>query len=290
MFKRNIHSQGAHWFLLPYFLLYFFFFLIPAATILPMSFTSWNILSRPKWLGLANYIHIFKDNYFWQAVYNTFEYTILVTIGLTTLGLLLAVLLNQQIKGRTLGRVFVFMPYIISSAAAGIVWKWIYDQNFGIIASYLRQWGLPTIPFLIDSNLAMPAIVFMNLWWSVGFNTIIYLAALQGIPEELYQAAQVDGADSWQLFRFITLPMLRPITLYVTVLCFANSFQMFDESYIMTQGGPVGATVTMVLQMWNTAFSNFKFGEAASISMVILLFILVVTFIQFRVNRQSEEV
>ncbi len=290
MKHKNGNSSGAYWFLAPYFALFFLFFLFPAILILPMSFSSWNILGKPKWVGLANFIHLFQDNYFWKAVFNTFYYTIMVTIGLTILGLLLAVLLNQKIMGRTLGRVFVLMPYIVSSAAAGIVWRWMYDQNFGIIDSYLRQLGLPPVPFLIDTRLAMPAIVFMNLWWSVGFNTIIYLAALQGIPDELYQAAQVDGANSWQLFRFITLPSLRPITLYVTVLCFANSFQMFDESYIMTQGGPVGSTLTLVFQMWNTAFSNFRFGEAASISIVIMLFILIATVIQFRVNRQPEEV
>jgi multiple sugar transport system permease protein len=283
-----VNSRGAYWFIAPYFVLFFLFFLIPAAIILPMSFTRWHIIGNPAWAGLSNYIHISQDAYFWKAVFNTFYYTIMVTIGLTTLGLLLALLLNQKIRGRTLGRVFVFMPYIISSAAAGIIWRWMFDQNFGIIDSYLRQLGLPSLPFLTDTRLAMPAIVLMNLWWSVGFNTIIYLAALQGIPEELYQAAQVDGANPWQLFRYITLPFLRPITLYVTVLCFANSFQMFDESYIMTQGGPVGSTLTLVFHMWNTAFSNFHFGEAASISMVILLLILVVTIIQFRVNRQPE--
>jgi ABC-type sugar transport system permease subunit len=214
----------------------------------------------------------------------------MVTVGLTILGLLLALLLNQKIKGRTLGRIFVLLPYIVSSAAAGIIWRWMYDKNFGIIDSYIRQLHLPPIPFLVDTKLALPSIVFMNLWWSVGFNTIIYLAALQGIPEELFQAAQVDGANPWQLFRYITFPLLRPITLYVTVLCFANSFQMFDESYVMTQGGPLGSTLTLVFQMWNTAFSNFHFGEAAAISMVILLLILVVTILQFRINRQPEEV
>lgn len=285
--KRN--SRSAYLFLLPYFVLFFFFFLLPAITILPMSLTSWNILGTPKFVGLDNYIRMFKDQYFWKATFNTFEYTILITIGLTFLALVLAILLNQKLKARVIGRIFVLMPYVISSAAAGIVWKWIYDKNFGIINSYLAQMGLPTQPFLTDTTQAMLAIVFMNLWWSVGFNTIIYLAALQGIPEELYQAAVVDGANSWQLFRYITIPSLRPITLYVTVLCFANSFQMFDEAYIMTQGGPIGSTTTLVFRMWNMAFQNFRFGDAAAVSMVIILFILAVTLLQFRVNKLKGE-
>ncbi len=290
MKKRQImNSRGAYWFLLPYFVLFFLFFLLPAITILPMSLTSWNIIGTPKFVGLDNYLRMFADQYFWSATFNTFEYTILVTIGLTVLALLLAILLNQKLKGRVIGRVFVLMPYVISSAAAGIVWKWMYNTNFGIINSVLTQLGLQPQPFLIDTTQAMLAIVFMNLWWSVGFNTIIYLAALQGIPNELYQAASVDGANSWQLFRYITFPSLRPITLYVTVLCFANSFQMFDEAYIMTQGGPVGSTNTLVFRMYNMAFQNFRFGDAAAISMFIVLFILVVTLIQFKVGGQKGE-
>jgi len=289
--KRKImNSHGAYWFLLPYSVVFFLFFLLPAITILPMSLTSWNIVGAPKFVGLTNYLRMFKDQYFWRATFNTFEYTILVTIGLTFLALVLAVLLNQNLKGRVIARVFVLMPYVISSAAAGIVWKWIYNQNFGIINSYLTQLGLQPQPFLTSTTQAMPALVFMNLWWSVGFNTIIYLAALQGIPQELYQAADVDGANAWQMFRYITIPSLKPITLYVTVLCFANSFQMFDEAYIMTQGGPVGSTTTLVLNMYNMAFQNFRFGDAAAISMVIVLFILAVTLIQFKVsNRNGEE-
>ncbi|OQY92301.1 MAG: hypothetical protein B6D39_04820 [Anaerolineae bacterium UTCFX2] len=287
--SKKSNSLSAYLFLLPYFTLFFVFFFFPAVTIIPMSFTHWNILSTPKFAGFDNYIRMFKDPYFWQATFNTFEYTILVTIGLTTLALLLALLLNQRLRGRVVGRVFVLMPYVISSAAAGIVWKWMYDKNFGIINSYLNRFGLPTQPFLTSTTQAMFAVVFMNLWWSVGFNTIIYLAALQGIPEELYQAAEVDGANSWQLFRYITIPSLKPITLYVTVLCFANSFQMFDEAYIMTQGGPIGSTTTLVFRMWNSAFSNFRFGEAAATSTVILLLILTVTLLQFKLGSQRGE-
>lgn len=282
MKKSSILSRGAYWFIAPYFALFFCFFLLPAMTILPMSLTRWNLLGKPKWVGLNNYIKLFNDPYFWKAVGNTFYYTILVTIMLTVLGLLLALLLNQKLHGRVLGRVFVIMPYVISSAAAGVVWKWMYNGNFGIINSYVRMLGLKPFGFLADVSQAMPALVFMNAWWSVGFNTIIYLAALQGIPEDLFEAAMVDGATGWDMFRHITLPLLRPITLYVTVLCAANSFQMFDEAYVMTQGGPIGSTVTLVYKMYNMAFDNFRFGDAAAISVVTLLFILAMTAAQFK--------
>jgi len=264
--------------------MFFFFFLLPVLTILPMSFTRWSIVDKPVFVGLGNYIRMFNDKFFWKAVSNTFYYTILVTIVLTVLGLLLSVLLNQPLKGRVLGRVFVIMPYVISSAVAGTVWKWMFNQNFGIINSYLRQVGIPPFSFLTSPQWAMPSIVLMNAWWSVGFNTIIFLAALQGIPEELFQAAQVDGANPFQAFRYITLPLLRPIILYVTVLCAANSFQMFDEAYIMTQGGPVGSTATLVYRTYNTAFEAFRFGDAAALSVVTMLFILIMTTVQFKVS------
>jgi multiple sugar transport system permease protein len=284
--NRN-SSKVAYLFVLPYFVLFICFFLIPAITILPMSLTSWNIVGNPKWIGLNNYIRIFGDPYFIKAIFNTFYYTIMVTILLVGLGLFLALLLNQPLRGRVVGRVFVIMPYVISSAVAGVVWKWMYSQNFGIFNSYLRGMGLQPMGFLTDPSQAMPSLIFMNGWWSVGFNTIIYLAALQGIPEDLYQAATVDGANSWQLFRYITWPLLRPITLYVTVLCLANSFQMFDESYMMTQGGPIGSTVTLVYKAYTTAFENFRFGEAAAISVITVLFILIFTVIQFGFARRG---
>ena len=288
MKTRKIKSISAYLLLLPYFLLFFVFFLVPAITILPMSFTRWSLLDKPRFVGFQNYLKLINDSLFWKSVGNTFYYTILVTALLTILGLLLALLINQNLKGKTLGRMFVIIPYVISSAAAGVIWKWMYNQNFGIINSYMRAVNLPVLPFLTNTKWAMPSIVFMNAWWSVGFNTIIYLAALQGIPKELYEAAEVDGANKLQAFRYITFPFLKPITLYVTVLCAANSFQMFDEAYMVTQGGPVGSTTTLIFRIYNTAFEAFRFGDAAAISVVTMLFILTLSLLQFKLNRNEE--
>lgn len=287
MKSSKYKSISAYILLLPYFILFLVFFLIPAITIFPMSFTRWSLLDQPRFIGFQNYLRLFRDSLFWKSVGNTFYYTILVTVLLTTLGLLLALLLNQNIKGKTLGRMFVIIPYVISSAAAGVVWRWMYNQNFGILNSYMRALGFPILPFLTDTKWAMPSIVFMNAWWSVGFNTIIYLAALQGIPKELFQAAEVDGANKLQIFRYITLPLLKPITLYVTVLCAANSFQMFDEAYMMTQGGPVGSTATLVFRIYNVAFEAFRFGEAAAISMLTMMFIFIISLVQFKLSKRS---
>ena len=280
--RRKNGFREAAGFILPYVCLLLVFFLLPALTIVPMSFTRWSLVDAPQWVFLDNYRTLFHDTFFVKALGNTFLYTVLVTVVLTALGLLLALLLNQRIRGKVFARVIVIMPYVISSAVAGILWKWIFDRNFGIVNNYLRLLHLAPVGWLSTVKLALPSIVIMNSWWSVGFNTIIFLAALQGIPKELYEAARVDGATKLRAFRWITLPMLRPITLYATVLCAANSFQMFDESY-MTQGGPLGATTTLVYRIYSLAFESFRFGDAAALSVVTLCIILLMTAVQFGV-------
>ena len=281
--SRRGGFREAAGFLLPYMCLLVVFFLLPALTVIPMSLTRWSLVDSPQWVFLQNYITLFRDPIFFKALGNTFFYTALVTVVLTALGLVLGLLLNQRVRGRLLGRVFVIMPYIISSAVAGILWKWIFDRNFGILNSYLRMLHIAPVGWLSSVGLAMPSIVLVNCWWSVGFNTIIFLAALQGIPKELYEAARVDGASPLRAFLHVTLPMLRPITLYVTVLCAANSFQMFDESYMMTQGGPLCVTTTLVYRIYSLAFESFRFGDAAALSVVTLAIILLITAVQFGV-------
>ena len=286
--KRRINFGLAGWFLLPYFLVYFVFFFLPAISILPMSFTEWSIIGTPKFIGLENYESIFSDRYFVKTLSNTFVYTILVTVILTVLGLLLAILLNQKLRGRGIARTIVIMPYVISSAVAGILWRWMFERNFGIINTYLQQLGLPFVGWLSDPDITLFSIVIMNIWWSVGFNTVTFLAAIQGISEELYQAAQVDGASSFQSFLYITIPQLKPIILYVTVLCAANSFQMFDEAYVMTQGGPLGSTTTLVYKSYIEAFKSFRLGYSAALSVITCLIIIIITLIQMKANKRSE--
>ena len=286
--KKRINFGSAGWFLLPYFLIYFIFFFLPAISILPMSFTEWSIIGTPKFVGLDNFKSIFNDRFFVKTLSNTFTYTFLVTVVLTVLGLLLAILLNQKLRGRGIARTIVIMPYVISSAVAGILWKWMFERNFGIINTYLQQFGLPIVGWLSDPQLALFSIIIVNIWWSVGFNTVTFLAAIQGIPEELYQAAQVDGASPFQCFRYITIPQLQPIILYVTVLCAANSFQMFDEAYVITQGGPLGSTTTLVYQIYTEAFKSFRLGYSAALSVITCAIIILITLVQMRVNKRRD--
>jgi len=179
------------------------------------------------------------------------------------------------------------MPYVISSAVTGILWKWMFDRNFGIINTYVQQIGLQPISWLSNPNVALWSIVLVNVWWSVGFNTITFLAALQGIPEDLSQAAKVDGANPLQIFWYITLPQLKPIILYLVVLCAANSFQMFDEAFVITQGGPLGSTATLVFQIYKEAFMNFRIGYSSAWSVITMLMILIITAIQLKISKDG---
>lgn len=277
----------AIWFILPYFLLYTVFFLLPVLTIIPISFSNWSIVGTPDFVGLKNYRAILTDELFWKSLKNTAYYAFLVTVSLVVVSLFLSTLLNKKIKGVILGRTFVILPYIISSAAAGILWRWIYNGNFGILNYYLQFLGIPKINWLTNPNIAMFAIISMNIWWSVAFNTIILLAALQGIPQELFDAARVDGANKIQLYWRITIPMLAPAILYVFVLCVANSFQMFDESFIMTQGGPIGSTMTLVYQIYLNAFDRFKIGYSSAMSFITMVIIFIIVILQFKLFREK---
>ena len=287
MTKKKNNKTGAFWYLFPYFSLYGLFFFLPAILIFPISLTYWSIVGTPKFVGIANYISVFSDRMFLRSLQNTALYTLAVTFLLTTISLGLAILLNQKLRGVIISRTIVIMPYVISSAVTGILWKWMFDRNFGIINTYVQQIGLQPISWLSNPNIALWSIVLVNVWWSVGFNTITFLAALQGIPEDLSQAAKVDGANPFQIFWYVTLPQLKPIILYLVVLCAANSFQMFDEAFVITQGGPLGSTATLVFQIYKEAFMNFRIGYSSAWSVITMLMILIITAIQMKVNKDG---
>ena len=287
MTKKKNSKTGAFWYLLPYFSLYGLFFFLPAILIFPISLTDWNIVGSPKFVGIENYINVFSDRMFLRSLQNTVTYTLVVTLILTTISLGLAILLNQKLRGVIISRTIVIMPYVISSAVTGILWKWMFDRNFGILNTYVQQIGFQPISWLSNPNIALWSIILVNVWWSVGFNTITFLAALQGIPEDLPQAAKVDGANPFQIFWYVTLPQLRPIILYLVVLCAANSFQMFDEAFVITQGGPLGSTATLVFQIYKEAFMNFRIGYSSAWSVITMLMILIITAIQLRINKDG---
>jgi multiple sugar transport system permease protein len=274
-------------FLLPYLLFFVAFRLGPAVAGLGVSFTNWAVVGQPQWVGLANYEAMFRDPRLLTALRNTLFFTALTVPLLVVLGLALAIFLNQPRRGRTLGRVAVFTPYVMMSTAVGVVWTWLLEKDYGLINVYLGKLGIPNVPWLTDERAAMYAIVLATVWWTVGYGMVLFLAGLQDIPEELYEAARIDGASPWGLFRYITLPLLAPTTFLVILLTIINSFQVFDQVYVMTSGGPGSATLTLVQYIYVTAFQFFKMGYGAAIAGLLFALLIIFALVQTRAYRRG---
>jgi len=275
----------AYLFLAPYLLVFLLFLLLPALASIGVSFTQWGVLGNPRWLGMANYRTIVGDPMFWQAFRNTLYFALLTVPPLVAGGIGLAVLLNQPLRGRVLARTVVFMPYAIMVTVVGMLWRWMYNTNFGLVNFYLVALGLPKIAWLTNAVWAMPAVAIGTAWWQVGTNMVIYLAGLQEIPVELYEAAHVDGAGAWQSFRHITLPGLYLMHVFVVPLSVIASLRAFGQILVMTNGGPLGRTYVLVQHLYATGWVNFRMGEASAVGVILLLLTFVFTIFQLRYFR-----
>ncbi len=276
---------SAYLFLLPYLLLFGVFTLIPALVGIGISFLHWDIIGSPTFVGLQNFAQIFADPQFRLSILNTFLFMLLAAIPLIVLGIALALLLNQKLYGRAIVRAIVYLPNVVMISAVGVIWVWMYDQNWGLINYYLSKIGIPSIGWLSNVSTALPAIAITTIWWTVGNNAVIYLAGLQDIPDELYEAAKIDGAGPWHLFRSITLPLLKPVHTFVVPLTIIACWRVFGQSYVMTQGGPQGRTFVITQYIYQTAFQNFQMGPAAAAAVVLLVITLTFTVIQLRAMR-----
>lgn len=273
----------AYLFLAPYLILFLLFLFIPALVGVYASFTKWGILGTPKWIGFDNYTKIFSDDLFLQSLGNTFYFVLLTAVPLIILGFLLALLVHQTLRGRNIARTIIFLPHVVSVSAVGIVWVWILDRNFGLLNFYLKPLGInPPISWLTSTDSAMIALAITTIWWTVNTNMIIYLAGLQDIPQVLYEAAKIDGANGWQLMRFITIPSLLPVNAFVIPLTLIASWRVFGQAYVMTQGGPQGSTFTVAQYIYLTAFQNFRMGQASAAGVVLMLITLTFTVVQLR--------
>jgi len=264
------------------------FYLLPVAASLVLSFAEWDLLTPIKWIGLDNYAAILNDGTMWQALRNTILFILGYLPSVVVLGLALALLLNRRLKGRTIFRAIYFVPVVTSWVAVSLIWKWLLNPQYGLINYGLSLIGIKGPGWLFDPNWALPGVILTSIWKDMGFVTVIYLAGLQEIPEHLFEAAALDGATPWQRFRTITWPMLAPTTFFVTTISLISSFQVFDQVWIMTQGGPAGATSTMVELIYKNAFSYSKMGYASAISWVLFLFIFTVTIAQNRLQKRLD--
>ena len=257
------------------------FLVIPVIFVMVLSLTQWNLLTPIRWVGFSNYVNIFRFDGFGHSLLVTAYYVLLNIPVQTVLALGLAMLLNNGRRGSALIRIICVLPFLATPVAMGIVWNWFFAPVTGIINQLLAHVGIAGPAWLSDSATAMPVIAFANVWQYVGYNMLFFLAGLQAIPLSLYEAAGLDGASKIQQFRRVTLPLLRPALMFVLVTSVIGSFQVFDTVYVMTAGGPGNATKVANLNIYNTAFSGFRIGEASAMSVVLFLIILAVSVAQF---------
>ncbi|MEA2515197.1 MAG: sn-glycerol 3-phosphate transport system permease protein [Thermomicrobiales bacterium] len=248
-----------------------------------LSLVRWDMISPTKtWVGLGNYTYLLSDSAFRTVLNNTFIFTGGAVGGSLFLGLLIALLLNQPLRMRDGARAVVFAPTLLSGAAISIVWVYIFDPRYGLMRQALDPFGIPSPTWLRDTTWAMIAVIIVYIWKNVGFAAVIFLAGLQTIPKDLYEAAKVDGAGAFNRFRNVTLPMLSPISFFLLVTSILNTFQAFDIIQVMTEGGPVDATNTLIYYTYEQGFVAFNAGRAAAASLILFVIMLTVTLIQLR--------
>jgi multiple sugar transport system permease protein len=283
---RREETISGYLFLLPNLLGFLTFSIFPILAALVLTFTEWDLASEPQFTGFDNFVTMAQDEIFWKALGNTFYYAfVAVPTGVFT-AFWLALLINRKMRGVLAFRLIYFLPHLTLTVAAAIIWAWIYHPEFGLINFLLSQVGIQGPNWLFNSSWAMPAIIIMSNWHGVGYAMLIFLAGLQGIPAELYEAADIDGASGWQRLRYITVPMLSPATFFVLVTSLIGAFQGFDQFYIMTNGGPAFATTTLVLHIFKNGFHYFKMGYATSIASILFMCILTITLLQWQVAKQ----
>jgi multiple sugar transport system permease protein len=282
-FKNLLYKDGT-WaiiFLLPNLILFFAFMLFPVIGSFLLSFTSWDLLGPIHWVGLKNYVDLFQDEVFIEVLWNTIYFTaVSVPIGIF-ISLLLAIALNQKIRGIKFYRAAYFLPVISSMVAVAVIWQWIYNPEYGLFNFTLSLFGMKGPNWLSDSTWAMPAIIITSIWKGLGFNMLLFLAGLQGISESYYEAAELDGATTVAKFRHITVPLLTHTTFFVTVMSIIGSFQVFDTVFLMTGGGPGRSTSVVVHYLYQNAFEYFRMGYASAMAYILFFMVFIITVIQF---------
>ncbi len=267
-----------------------FFFGIPVLMAFATSLQQWNALKPPVFVGLDNFTRLLADPAFWQALFNTVKLLAMIVWAEITFSLVVAVLLNQKLRGRALFRTVYFLPVVTSTVAAAMVWTWIFQPRYGLVGNLLAPLGLRDVGWLTNPDLVLHPIAAVTVWQRLGFDMVLFLAGLQAVPRVLYEAAIIDGANRWQRFRSITLPLLSPTTFLVIVLSVINGFQIFDQVYIMTartvRGGVGGSATTLAYFLYDRAFVQSEFGYSSAVALVLFLITLGVTVAQLRLQRR----
>ncbi|MBM4457520.1 MAG: sugar ABC transporter permease [Chloroflexi bacterium] len=287
--RRRKLSREVLWgyvFVGPWILGFLIFTLGPVLASLGLSFMDYELISAPTWRGLRNYAELItQDRLFGVSLYNTIFYTLFsVPLGIIV-AFSLALLLNVQLPGMNVYRTVFYLPAVTAGVAVSLLWIWLFNPQFGLINYLLRSLGLPGPGWLVDPVWAKPAFILMSVW-GVGGTVVIFLAGLQGVPRSLYEAAEIDGANTLQRFRHVTIPMMTPVIFFNMIVGIIGSFQVFTSAYVMTQGGPRDATLFYVLYLFKQGFKLLRMGYAAAMAWILFVIIIVLTLIQLRLSRK----
>lgn len=274
-------------FILPNMILFLCFMIIPIFMAFYYSLVKWGGMGKPIFIGLDNYIYLISDEVFRKSIWITILFTASTVPVLMILSLMFALLLNRKIKFREFFRSVLFIPSIISSVVVGMVFVWLFNDQMGFINYVLNLFGFHSIGWSTNPNMAMVMIIVGTLWSRVGYNMVIYLAALQGISPDYYEAATIDGANAWKKLLYITMPLLKPIHTFILITVVIHSFRSFDLIYVMTKGGPLNATTTLVMYVYDTAFKMNYYGRASASGVVLFLILLLFSLYRLRASKEN---
>jgi multiple sugar transport system permease protein len=286
---RRGESLTGWAFAAPFAVLFVLFLVVPAVYGLYLSFTGETLTgANGKLIGFDNYIEALQDPDMWHSLGNTLWFTVLSTVPLVALSLAFALLVNLGLPGRWLWRLSFFMPYLLASTVVVLFWSWMYNPKLGLINGVLAEFGIAPVAWLQDPNVAMISVVITTLWWTIGFNFLLYLAAWQNIPEQQFEAAAIDGAGKWRQLFSIVIPQLAPTTALILTLQVLASLKVFDQIYMLTNGGPAGSTRSIVQYIYESGFTGYRFGYSSAISYLFFAIIVLVSVAQYKlINRRS---
>ena len=277
----NNEKWAGYLFILPAIAGTLIFIIIPVFCSFGLSFIKWDLLNPIEFVGMNNYIAIFNDKLFYKILLNTVIFAISTSLFGIIIPLILASVINNKIRGSEFFKSAYFLPFITPMIVIGIVWQWIFDPNIGILNNILKI----HINWLYDTNFALPALIIVSVWKLIGYNMIIFLSSLCGISNSLFEAAKIDGANSFQTFKNITIPLLSPTIFFVVIITAISSFQVFDLIYVMTEGGPLDSTNVLVYAIYKNAFEYFNIGKASAIAYVLFFIVLILTLIQWKLRK-----
>ena len=285
--RTDSQLKPALLFLLPASIGFLVFFAWPALRGLYLSFTEYNLLRPPEWVGLENYINIANDPVFWNAMAVTLQYVV-INVGVQTIAALGLAVLMQRFTRSMVVRGIIMLPYLIANVIVALVWFWLCDYNLGLINSVIETIGLDKVPFFGNEALAMPTIAMVNVWRHLGYTALLLFAGLQAIPRDVYEAAEVDGAGEWRVFRSVTLPLLLPVLAFVLVVTVVGSFQIFDTIAVTTSGGPVDATRAINYYIYQRAFERLDFGYASALAVILMILLAGIALAQNKLLRANQ--